>query len=851
MNTAKMPTISTFHSAFLCLLVAVPTAAHGQLLSPSEFLGYELGDRFTPHHRVVAYVKHVASEATHVQLERYGMTHEGRLLFYAVISSPDNMSRLHDVRTNNLRLAGLADGPADENAPVIVWLSYNVHGNESVSTEAAMATIYDLADLGNDQVSGWLDDVVVILDPCVNPDGRDRYVHFYNRTVGRHADVSPAAREHDEPWPGGRTNHYYFDLNRDWAWGTQLETRQRLPHYNRWMPHIHVDFHEQGVDQPYYFAPAAEPYHDAITPWQRELQQLIGRNHARYFDEYGWLFFTRQIFDLFYPGYGDTWPTFNGAVGMTYEQAGSGRAGLGIITTEGDTLTLADRIAGHYTTGLSSIETAAAHKGRITREFADYHRNARTAPEGRWRTFVVKPSSNPDKLVTLARHLDMQGITYGQATQSHRSEGFSYMARTMGHVDVNPGDMIVSAFQSKGVLARVLFEPEAALSDSLSYDITAWALPYVYGLEAYALTERIDPGEPGWTATAEDAMKVDRPAAWLAEWKSFKDAQFLAALLQAGVRLRFTEEPFVIDNRTYERGTLIVTRTGNERHGNRLHDVVQSLATLHGQTVHAVSSTHVADGVDFGSSDVPYLKKPRVAVIAGSTANPYSLGEVWHYFDEQLAYPVTLVNSDAAASLYLYDFDVIILPSGSWGDVLSEKLLQSLTGWVKSGGRLIALEGAARFLAGKDGFALKKKEDDDEKKDEKNEVESYAERERRSISESVSGAIFRAHLDSTHPLAFGYDSTYFTLKRNETAFSFLDDHWNVGVLKKDARISGFAGSKTLQPLENSLVFGVEDAGRGEIVYLLDNPIFRGFWYNGHLLLANAVFLVGQRTPAAF
>ena len=855
------PSIGTTRLVPACFLIALslivlPAAGQDRLLSPAEFLGYELGERFTPHHRVVAYVEHVAAQAAHVEVEQYGLTNEGRPLLLAVVSSAANVARREVIRTNNLKLTGLMEGPPDGTTPAIVWLSYNVHGNESVSTEAAMATLYDLANTNNARTQAWLENTVVLLDPCINPDGRDRYVHFFNRTVGRFSNPLPDAREHHEPWPGGRTNHYYFDLNRDWAWATQAETQQRLPRYNQWMPHIHVDFHEQGVDQPYYFAPAAEPYHEAVTPWQRELQAMIGRNHARYFDENGWLYFTRQVFDLFYPGYGDTWPMFNGAIGMTYEQGGSGRAGLGIITAEGDTLTLRDRIDHHHTTSLSTIETAANNHTRIVQEFEQFFAQSQTDPPGRYKTFVVKPNGNPDKLAALTAHLDQQGITYGYATRARQGQGFAYLDGSTGAVSIEPGDLMVSTFQPKGVLASVLFEPEAALSDSLSYDITAWALPYVYGLDAYALTQRLDPDAPTFAYGAPAANTVAQPVAYLAEWKSFEDVQFLASVLRAGVKLRFSEEPFTIDGRRYDPGTLILTRTGNEALGDTFDRIVQDAAAALDQPLHAVETAFVTDGVDFGSSDVPFLKKPRVAVVAGEAASSYSLGQVWHFFDQQIGYPVTLVNADDFASLHLYHYDVVILPNGSYRRLLTDERLDAVKEWIRAGGRLVALEGAASFLAGKEGFALKRK---DEKKTEENGDEdeaeralrAYGERSRKAISQRVTGAVFRAHLDATHPLAFGYDDTYFTLKRSNNAFAFLENDWNVGVLREDARVSGFAGAQALDKVENTLLFGVQTMGRGEVVYLLDDPLFRGFWYNGRLLLGNAVFLVGQRSPSSF
>ncbi|HKZ66315.1 MAG TPA: M14 family zinc carboxypeptidase, partial [Chitinophagaceae bacterium] len=293
--------------------------ANAQLKSPEEFLGYKIGTRYTPHWKVVSYFQYVTQALPKsVKMQQYGETNEYRPLYLAFISSEENISNLESIRMNNLRLANLAKDKMipSENAPAVIWLSYNVHGNETSSSEAALLTLFALSDPKNTQTKEWLKNTVIIIDPCVNPDGRDRYVNWFNSEVGKNYNPSLDAREHREPWPGGRTNHYNFDLNRDWAWQTQVESKQRMILYNQWLPQVHVDYHEQGINQPYYFAPAAQPYHEAITPWQREFQATIGKNHAKYFDKNNWLYFTREVFDLFYPSYGDTYPVYNGAIGM-------------------------------------------------------------------------------------------------------------------------------------------------------------------------------------------------------------------------------------------------------------------------------------------------------------------------------------------------------------------------------------------------------------------------------------------------------------------------------------------------------------------------------------------------------
>ncbi len=272
--------------------------AQNNVQTPAEFLGYEIGSQFTRHADVVNYFNHVASNSGLVTYHTYGKTNERRPLTYAIITSSENQKNIENIRIDHLKNTGIVTGTSNPKM-AIVWLSYNVHGNEASSTEAAMKTIYELITTKKD----WLNNTVVIMDPCVNPDGRDRYANWYNQTKATPYNTDQNATEHNEPWPGGRPNHYLFDLNRDWAWATQVESYRRLTAYNKWMPHVHVDFHEQGINEPYYFAPAAEPFHEIITPWQRDFQTQIGKNHARYFDAEGWLFFTKERFDLLYPSY--------------------------------------------------------------------------------------------------------------------------------------------------------------------------------------------------------------------------------------------------------------------------------------------------------------------------------------------------------------------------------------------------------------------------------------------------------------------------------------------------------------------------------------------------------------------
>ncbi|WP_019947028.1 M14 family metallopeptidase [Hymenobacter aerophilus] len=832
--------------------------ADGPLLTPAQFLGYELGARFTPHADLLRYVAHVVAHSPdRMKLERYGSTYENRPLELVYVASAANLARLDDIRRDNLRLAGLETGTVSGPTPAVVWLSYNVHGNEAVSSEAVMQVLYDLANPANATVQGYLQNLVVLVDPCVNPDGRDRYASWYNRVSNRQPNASPLSWEHREPWPGGRYNHYYFDLNRDWAWQTQQESRQRIAVYNQWLPQVHADFHEMGPNNPYYFSPAAKPFHADLTAWQRQFQDIIGDYNRRVFDKNNWLYFTRETYDLFAPFYGDTWPSFNGAIGVTYEQGGGGVAGVAYAKPDGDTLTLSQRIEHHHATSIATMQAAAERHQDLTREFQKFYTEARTRPKGEYKSYVLAGSSDPGQVRALTQYLDRQQISYGFAAKRSRQAGYNYATGRTETVQVEPQDVVISMYQPKSTLVKVLFEPQAQLEDSLTYDLTAWSLPYAFGLNGYALKGQLAVSSvasrqsPVASSGSHNKPATDKPYAYLARWNNLQAVRFLSRLLQQGVKLRVAEEPFETEGQKYGRGTLIIARTGNERLGARFDELVRAQADSAGVLVQAVQSGLSTSGGDLGSRSVRPVAMPTVAVLAGSGVDATAFGEVWHFFEQQVGYPVTVLGTDYFGSVPLSKFDVLILPDGRYDDILTEKILAAVKTWVRGGGRLIALEGASRFLAGQKDLLLKTKPSADSaataaarKKDPYTALRRYADAEREGIADRVQGSVFRVQLDNTHPLAFGYGNTYFALLREVPNYRFLPQGgWNVGVLKKDSYAAGFAGRGTRAGLTDSFVLGTQDLGRGQIVYLADNPLFRAFWQGGKLLFGNAVFLL--------
>lgn len=758
--------------------VLIVLMANAQLQSPEQFLGYKIGTRYTVHHRLVDYFQHAAKMVPdQVKLVQYGETNEHRPLLTAFISSKKNIADLENIRKNNLALAHLESGTPSVDAPVIVWLSYNVHGNETSSSEAALLTLFALIDPSNNVTEKWLENTVVAIDPCLNPDGRDRYVNWYNTMIGKNWNPAVMAREHREEWPGGRSNHYNYDLNRDWVWQTQVESKLRLALYNQWLPQVHVDFHEQSVNAPYYFAPAAEPYHEVITQWQRDFQKTIGENNARYFDRNGWLFFTGERFDLLYPSYGDTYPLYNGSIGMTYEQGGIS-AGLGIYTNDKDTLTLVERAQHHYTSGISTIEISSLNASRLVKEFRQYFDDGVNGKIGEYKTYVVKnKAGDAQRIQELMKLLDQNGIRYGTATGTIK--GFNYNTRKEETFSISKNDLVVSSIQPKAVMVKALFEPETKLADSVTYDITAWALPYAYGLTSYASKQSVKVQTSGQIINPFSPNKSDDQFAYAIRWEGRQSAKALGELLQKEIRVRFNELPFVSMKENFERGTLIINKTGNQKFGDQLWSIVADVCNKYQLKMYPVGSGMVEKGPDFGSSDIRVIKPVRVAVLTGEGVSAYSAGQIWDYFDNQISYPATLINAKDFNRIRLDEFDVLIFPSGRY-DFLKEKNSSAVfENWIRTGGRVIAFERAVSQLARQDWSAMKPKEDSASQKDGKknpyNLLKIYENRERDEISDYIPGAVFKVSVDNTHPLLFGYPEYYYTLKMDSEVYEFMKD----------------------------------------------------------------------------
>jgi hypothetical protein len=828
-------------AAAALLLAAAPAAAQTAPPSPAQVLGYELGARFTPYAGVREYAKALADASDLVEYRPYGRTNEGRELFQLVIARPETLRRLDEVLAANaeLTLPGTSPERARQIAtsnPAVVYFSYGVHGNESSSSEAAMWTAWDLAR-GAPEVRGALDSLVVVIDPVTNPDGRDRYVQWFTSVVGAKPNPNPQAREHQEPWPGGRFNHYLFDLNRDWAWATQVETQRRLETWWRWNPQVHVDFHEMFVNSSYFFFPAAAPINPIYPSYVLDWGKRFGEGNARAFDQHGWAYFTAEDFDLFYPGYGDSWPSLTGAIGMTYEQAGHGAAGLTIEQNSGDTLTLHDRAQHHRTSGQATLRTAAAGKTRL---LEDYASGARTAGAGE-ADFLLVPGSDPARAEDLVAHLRRQGIEVERAAR-----GFAAGARAFPGFDARTqfpaGTYRVRARQPRGRLAVTLLQPETELKAEFSYDISAWSLPYAYAVSAYRVTGAPD---AGWQAVAAPAGETPTstaaaPAPGYGYLVAPGEANAaVTRFLAAGGRARVLTRPSTFAGRRWPAGTWFLPARGNDSLAARAARAGLGAAAV------PVASGLADDGIDLGSDRAVVAKLPRVALLTGEGVSATSFGSTWWYLENRLGLPFDAVQATSVPSMDLSVYDVIVVPEAG-GRAVAKPVQDALKAWVEAGGRLVAFGAAAESVA-----AMAEVKTRDETKADSAAARLLAGREERQRTEwrqEVPGTILPLRLDPAHPLAFGAGldgkpSEAFALHLGTLVFEPAENVESVAYFpERLTRLSGVIAPEQLRRLERGAWLVTKRVGGGSVVLFADDPLFRSFWRSTAPLFDNALLL---------
>jgi Zinc carboxypeptidase len=797
---------------------------------PKDVIYHEVGEWHVTHDRLVNYMKAVAAAAPQrIKLETMGFSYESRPQVLLIITSPQNHQRLEAIRQQHLLLSDPAKSASVDisNMPAVVYIGHSIHGNEPSGANASLLTAYYLAAAQGAAVDELLNNIVILFDPSFNPDGLQRFSTWANQHKSKNLVTDPYSREFNEVWPGGRFNHYWFDLNRDWLPAVHVESQNRLAWFHAWKPNVLTDHHEQGSNASFFFQPGVPSRVNPLTPAQNQvLTGKLGNFHARYLDSIGSLYFTKENYDDFYYGKGSTYPDANGGIGILFEQASS--RGHAQETANG-ILRFPATIKNQFVTALSTLYGTLALRKDFLNYQRDFYKNVMATPTAK--AFVYGDAADPVKTQLFTQMLLRHQITvYQLGNNATPLKGSNWM------VPMN---------QPQQTLIKTIFEKQLEYKDSLFYDITSWTMPLAFGLPYQAVDNQPIPADAQRVTEAPmpqgKVMGGQSNYAYLFEWNAFYAPKALYQLQQAGLITKVAtngfEMPVGEGLRKFNNGTILVPVAIQTANTAKVYELIKTVAETNGLTVYAVQGGSVNSGSDLGSSKFASLNKPSIALITGTGVNATDAGEVWHLLDQRMNIPATHLEITTFNRIELNRYNTIIMVSGNYTDLNKDKL----RAWVQAGGNLIVMEEAINWSAqnGISSVTFKRAKSATDS----TQRLAYNQREEIDGAQQMSGAIFGANVDLTHPLAYGYNQPVVSLfksnrvymEKSKNAFA-TPYYYGAQPLQ-----SGWISRQNAEAVKNTAAVIANVVGNGRVINIADNPVFRAFWLGSSKLMLNALF----------
>lgn len=873
---------------------------------PESVLGFSLGDRPARHAQVIQYFKALSDASPRVELFEMGQTYEGRPLVYAVISSEANMARLQQIKENLARIADprtLSKSDLEsviDKTPASVWLAYSIHGDEISGVDASMAVAYRLAAGTDERATRLLSETVILIDPCENPDGRERYLAQMESYATAVPSTDGQSIQKEGFWPWGRGDHYLFDMNRDWFAEELIESQARIAAIVPWHPQVFVDAHEMGKYATYLFSPPRAPFNPQITRNVRNWWDRFAKDQAKAFDAFGWAYYTREWNEEWYPGYGSSWPLFMGSVGILYEQAGV--SGYKVSQHDGTVLSYSEAVAHQYVSSMANVETAANHRTELLKDYYDHAERAIDEyGGGPAKAFLIKPDANIDRMNHLMTTLKRQNIEVSVASKSFGTKARGYFDAEATQQQMPAGTIIIPTNQPTGFLIQTILSFDLRMSDeflaverrellkhrdSKLYEVTGWSLLLAYGVTAYETSSSIDVARVPWTpAKIAGRVEGSNPhQGYMFDVSSDRGLRAMCQLWDRGLTLFASNKALDIQGLDFPRGSIFVPRRSNpENYGDILADVAHAT----GIEVIGINSGKGAAGPDLGGDELQVLRQPKVAILAGFPVSPTSLAAVWHMFDQKLGLAASLIEASRLQGLDLSIYNVLIMPNawGSLSNVISKSARERINNWVRAGGTLITLDGATAFASdssnGISSVRLRRDvldeladyeeaaaleidaenpdisdlmiwdytEDDAAKEEEEEESGSGLSKEALKKQDefarifSPHGVIMKVNLDTEHWLTSGMGESvpvmYYSSRAYLAKFPAVQ---TVGRFApaRDIRVSGLLWPEARLRLANTSYCTRERAGRGQIIMFAHEPNFRAYFRGSERLMSNAV-----------
>ena len=789
--------------------------------TPEQFLGYAIGEQHTRHDRIVAYLKELDRLSDKVSFEIIGETFERRAQVVAIFSSPENHKNIEQIRLQHL--SNQTNG-TNNKVPLVIHLAYNVHGNEPSSSEAALLTAYYLTASQSEQTKEWLNNMIITLDPVINPDGRDRHTHWANMHKGTPPVADPNDREHNEIWPGGRFNHYWFDLNRDWFLGTFPETRNRINFFHKWRPYVQTDHHEMGTNSTFYFDPGKESSNNPIVPdyLYKNIYPKFGEYFTKATNSIGSMYFTKEAFDKLYPGYGSSYINFYGGAGFLFEQ-GSSRGHVQETTTI--PITFGFTIRNQFTASLATITASLAEKESLI--------------EMRKQFYVTAKQQATNSII--------KGYSFGDAKDFNRTKAFIDLL-LLHKIDIykvpNSTDYFVPTAQDNYIMVKSIFENQITYKDSTFYDASTWSLIHAYGLpftevkSSMVLAEKVNA-----PLVLNNTPIVKSNYAYLVSNTDYNIHQFIYALQSEGVFVQTATRTFSTningENKNFGYGSIIISVQQQKVDADILYNIISKASVAANIKVHTVSTGFSNSGIDLGSNYIKTLKKPEAAMIIGNGVAASEAGEIWHLLDQRLHMPITKIDILNFSRVRLERYNTLVMVSGAY-NFLDKNSVDKIKAWVQNGNTLITIKSGADWAI-KNGFTKFKLAVDSSTTKGRLDYDKASDMEG---AKALGGSIFSIDLDTTHPIGYGFSKRKVSVyKNNSTFFQNSTSAYNtIAQYTNTPLVGGYLHPNSLKMIKNSPSILVGTEGSGRVILFADEPNFRGTWYGTNKLFLNALFL---------
>ena len=798
-----------------------------EIPTPEQVIGHQVGAWHVTHDRLSRYMEILAEISPRISIEKRSETFEGRPLWLLTVTTPENQKRLDQIKSERRKLLETnSKGGDSEQVPIVLYQGFSIHGNEPSGSNAALLYAYYLAAAQGPEIEKALSGSVILLDPSFNPDGLQRFSTWANMHKSDNINPDPNDREYSEVWPGGRTNHYWFDLNRDWMPSQLPESQARIETFHQWHPNVLTDHHEMGTNATFFFQPGIPTRTHPLTPkLNQELTRAIGRFHSGALDKIGSLYYSEEDYDDFYYGKGSTFPDIHGGIGILFEQASSrGHA----QESDNGVLTFPFTIKNQFTTALSTLKAGIALKKDLMTYQIDFYRNLRQN-KGSEEVYLVQDVFDSAKMKAFVELLERQKIEAFRLKEAVRLGGKSYSPQSTVAI---PKD------QMQSTLIEAMFERRTKFQDSLFYDISAWSLPLAFNLDH--TSARIT--ELGEKLSASDFSPVSKPLskgyAYVLAWEDYNSPQALNYLLEQNVRVKVSMRPFSLGNQTFDYGSLMIPANNQTKSPEEIYSLMQELNGRH--KIHSLS-TGATQGMNLGSSDFKTIGAKTIALLVGSGINPYDAGEIWHLLDTRYDIRITKLDVADLARKNLSRYTTIIMPA-TWGRGPDSGATKTLKSWVEQGGHLIGFRSSAYWINNNELLDLNLLN-----AEKTGQQATFEQQERFRGAQVIGGAIFQASVDRSHPVNFGYKNDKLPLFRNTTIFLKPDSAAanNPIVYDKNPLLSGYISKENLETLSGSSAFKTGRSGRGRVSYFTDNTNFRAFWYGTNKLMMNTIFFGDQ------